>query len=373
MSSNKPIYVTSPLLPDMPDLLADIESIFLRKMLSNNGPCLLQLKQELQRFLNLKNLALLNNGTSALYASLLALNAEPGSEIITTPFSFVATAHAITAAGLKPIFVDIDPDTYNIDANAVALAITEKTAAIMPVHVFGNPCDLKGFEALSQAEDIPLIYDAAHGFGVEMDGNSLLQFGDMSILSMHATKVYNTIEGGAISINSVGYQKDIDCFINFGIVDALPKYFGMNLKMSELHAVVGLHNLKKVEEEIKNRKKISDRYLEKLNQIPGFKFQLIAPHVKYNFSYFPIQFTNNLKGRRDHFINVLNEKNIFPRKYFSPLLSDLEMYAVDQSLTQARNVSENILCLPIYSELCFSDVDKISELLIHTAQVLEDV
>jgi len=360
----KPILVTQPFLPPLKEFIAYLERIWDSKWLTNNGQFHQQLEKELAEFLGVNHICLFNNGTIALMVALRALDIT--GEVITTPFSFVATTHSIVWNKTTPIFCDIDPQTYNLDPTKIEELITPQTSAILPVHVYGNPCDNEKIQAIAQINNLKVIYDAAHAFNVKKAGNSILNWGDLSILSFHATKVFNTIEGGAIICHDEEMKQKIDYLKNFGFADETKVVtVGTNGKMNEFQAAFGLLQLKYVEENIQKRKVIADYYCKGLAEIEGITYLKIKPNVKHNYSYFPILIDKEKYGLfRDELYEKLKTHNIYSRRYFYPLISNFPVYkentsACESNLSIANKIAEQVLCLPIYSELEIKDIDRI--------------
>lgn len=365
--SNNPIYVTQPSLPPLDEFIPYLEKIWENKILTNGGPMHQLLEQKLAEYLDVPEVVLFNNGMSALLVALKALNIT--GEVITTPYSFVATTHSIIWNNAKPVFVDIDPITLNMDANKIVEAITDATEAIMPVHCYGNPCDVETISQIAEKYNLKVIYDAAHAFGVKDKGGSILRHGDLSILSFHATKVFNTFEGGAIICHSKEMKQRINQLKNFGIIDEITvSDVGINGKMSEINAAFGLLQLNYIDEVLAERSKIDDFYRKSLAPIKGIKVVGFSGQTQHNYSYFPILITPDYPLSRDELYQKLKKHDIFARRYFYPLISDFEVYndlpsAVSTNLPIAEEIGQQILCLPIYPNLCFNDVNKIIELI----------
>jgi dTDP-4-amino-4,6-dideoxygalactose transaminase len=365
----KQINVTSPLLPELKQYEEYLEDIWNKKWITNNGEYHQKLEAALAQYLGVKYISLFTNGTLPLITALQALDLREG-EVITTPYSFVATTHSIWWNGLKPIFVDVDPITGNIDPNKIEAAITTKTVAIMPVHVYGNPCDTDAIQKIADKYHLKVIYDAAHAFGVTVNNKSILEAGDISTLSFHATKVFNTVEGGALICHSAEMKKKIDHLKNFGFVDEVTvDEPGINSKMDELRAAFGLLNLKQIDKAINRRKEISEQYREGLKDIKGIRYINDLNGVKHNYSYFPIFIDENEYGMsRDALYETLKKYNIFTRRYFYPLISDFPMYkslesAKQENLPVAVNLANTVLCLPMYADLETNDVQEIINIL----------
>jgi len=368
MDYSKIITVTSPLLPPLDDFISCLQDIWDRKWLTNNGHYHQELEKALCDYLEVKYLSLFTNGTLPLITALQALRIT--GEVITTPYSFVATTHSLWWNGIKPVFVDIEPVTCNIDPSKIEAAITSKTTAIMPVHVYGYPCDIKSIQEIADKYGLKVIYDAAHAFGVTMNGKSILEAGDMSTLSFHATKVYNTVEGGALVCRDEQTKKRIDYLKNFGFVDETTVIApGINAKMDEIRAAFGLLALKKVDEAIEARQKIAIRYREALTNIPGIRYMEDLPDVRHNYSYFPIFVDAAQYGMtRDELYFKLKENNIWGRRYFYPLISTFSTYkglesANSENLPIATKIADSVICLPVYAGLENGDIDRIIDLI----------
>lgn len=353
--SDKPIYVTQPSLPPLEEFIPYLEKIWGSKMLTNGGPMHKELEQALCDYLGVEHIALFNNGTIALLTALKALRIT--GEVITTPYSFVATAHSLLWNGITPIFVDIDPVSFNLDPSKIEAAITSNTTAIMPVHCYGQPCDVEAIKDIADNYNLKVIYDAAHAFAVQDEGGSILRYGDLSVLSFHATKVFNTFEGGAIICPDAKTKKHIDHLKNFGFVDEVTVIAaGINGKMSEINAAFGLLQLQHIDTVLAQRKVISDKYRKQLEEVKGIRLMEERGGMQANYSYFPILVEDNYPLSRDELYQKLKDNNIFARRYFYPLISDFPMYrglvsAEQQKLTVATDVANRIICLPIYPSL----------------------
>ena len=362
------ITVTSPLLPSLDDFIPYLEDIWERKWLTNNGHYHKELEQALCDYLKVPYVSLFTNGTLPLMAALQALRIT--GEVITTPYSFVATTHSLWWNNIKTVFVDIDPATGNMDPDKIEAAITPKTTAIMPVHVYGKPCDTKRIQEIADKYGLKVIYDAAHAFGVEVDGESVLKAGDMSTLSFHATKVFNTIEGGALICHDEKTKQRIDYLKNFGFADETTIVApGINGKMDEVRAAFGLLNLKQVDAAIDARQKIANTYRKALKNVPGISFMEDMPGVRHNYSYFPIFIDEEKYGMtRDELYAKMKENNILGRRYFYPLISEFSTYkglpsAGKENLPKAHQVADGVICLPIYHNLEMEDVKRVIELI----------
>lgn len=355
------INVTKADLPPLDDYIKYLEQIWSDKWVTNDGELVKLLEKRLMSHLKIKNLLLVSNGTSALQISLKSLKIS--GEVITTPFTFVATTNSILWENLTPIFADIDPQTYNIDPSDVEKKITEKTSAIIAVHVYGNPCNVDELQEIATDNDLTLIYDAAHAFGVEYNNKSVLNFGELSTLSFHATKPFNTAEGGAIVVKDDAIYEKIKLMRNHGIESeervALP---GINSKMNEFQAALGLCNLKHIKDRIDQRKKIYEYYIDKLKVLNNIKFQKITASC-YNYAYMPVCFKD--VEMRDNIHSKLMKNNINTRKYFYPLVTDFEyVKKADFRLEIASDISSRILCLPLYPDLKIDQVKRIINIII---------
>ncbi len=365
----KLITVTSPLLPSLDDFIPYLEDIWDRKWLTNNGHYHQKLEQALCEYLKVPYISLFTNGTLPLMCALQALRIT--GEVITTPYSFVATTHSLWWNGIKPVFVDIDPVTCNLDPEKIEAAITPKTTAIMPVHVYGKPCDTVRLQEIADKYGLKVIYDAAHAFGVEVNGKSILESGDMSTLSFHATKVYNTIEGGALVCHDEQTKKRIDYLKNFGFAGETTIVApGINGKMDEVRSAYGLLNLKQVDSAIEARRKVAVQYRDALKDIPGIRFMEDMPGVRHNYSYFPIFINAEEYGlTRDELYFKLKENDVLGRRYFYPLISEFSTYrglesAKRENLPVAVKVADSVICLPMYHNLNEEDVIRIVGLIV---------
>ena len=364
----KPITVTSPLLPDLDEFQELLRKIWDSKWITNNGSFHQALEAALCEYLKVPYVSLFTNGTLPLLTALQALRIT--GEVITTPYSFVATTHAIWWNGCKPVFVDIDPATGNIDPDKIEAAITPRTTAIMPVHVYGKPCDTKRIATIADKYGLKVIYDAAHAFGVEVGGESILKAGDMSTLSFHATKVYNTIEGGAMVMHDAETKKRIDYLKNFGFAGETEVVGpGINSKMDEIRSAYGLLNLKLVDAAIEARHQAAIRYREALRGIKGLTFFDDMPGVRHNYSYFPIFIDAEEYGMtRDELYFKLRDHGIWGRRYFYPLISTFSTYrglpsASKENLPVAHKMADSVICLPMHHELTVEVTDKITTLI----------
>ena len=360
----KPITVTSPLLPDLQEFEKYLEDIWDRKWLTNNGCYHKELEKALAEYLKVPYISLFTNGTLPLITALQAMNIK--GEVITTPYSFVATTHSIWWNNLKPVFVDVEEETGNINPEKIEAAITPHTTAIMPVHVYGTPCNTKRIQEIADIYGLKVIYDAAHAFGVNVGGKSILEAGDMSTLSFHATKVYNTVEGGALICHDAATKKRIDYLKNFGFADEVTVVApGINSKMDEIRSAYGLLNLKQVDSAIERRKHVAEKYKAALKNVPGIRFLDDIEGVRHNYSYFPIFITEKEYGMsRDALYAKLKENNILGRRYFYPLISNFPVYrglesARLENLPVANKLANQVLCLPMYADLTDDDIARI--------------
>ncbi len=368
MTNNQQITVTSPLLPNLEDFHELLKEIWESKWITNNGSFHQCLEKALAEYLKVPYVSLFTNGTLPLITALQALRIT--GEVITTPYSFVATTHSLWWNGIKPVFVDIDPATGNIDPDKIESAITPKTTAIMPVHVYGQPCDTVRIQEIADKYGLKVIYDAAHAFGVELNGTSILNAGDMSTLSFHATKVYNTIEGGAMVIHDEKTKKHIDYLKNFGFAGETEVVApGINSKVDEMRSAYGLLNLRQVDDAIEARRQVSIRYREALRNVQGITFFDDIPGVRHNYSYFPIFVDTEKYGMtRDELYFKMREANVFGRRYFYPLISEFTTYrglssAAPENLPNAHRMADSVICLPMHHVLNDNQIDRIIELI----------
>lgn len=366
--ANKNIYVTQPSLPPLDEFGVFLKDIWDSKWLTNDGKFHANLEAALCEYLGVKYISLFTNGTLALVTALQTLNIS--GEVITTPFSFVATTHSLWWNGIKPVFSDIESQHYNLDPSKIEAAITPHTTAIMPVHVYGNPCDVDAIQKIADTYGLKVIYDAAHAFGVKVNDNSILNFGDLSVLSFHATKVFNTIEGGAIVCHDEKTKRRIDFLKNFGFADEVTVVApGINAKMNELQSAYGLLQLKYVDEYIANRKSIADTYRQQLQGISGIDYLEDISEVRHNYAYFPILVDKVKYGMtRDELYEHLKQNNIFGRRYFYPLISQFPSYrglpsSKPENLPIAHQVADQVICLPIYPDLRLEIVEQICKLI----------
>lgn len=361
------ITVTSPLLPDLEEFHGLLKEIWDSKWITNNGDFHKRLEKALAEYLKVPYVSLFTNGTLPLITALQALHIT--GEVITTPYSFVATTHALWWNGIKPVFVDIDPRSGCLDPNKIEAAITPKTTAIMPVHVYGKPCDTKAIQDIADKYGLKVIYDAAHAFGVEVNGESVLNAGDMSTLSFHATKVFNTIEGGAMVMHDEQTKKRIDYLKNFGFASEVEVVApGINSKMDEMRSAYGLLNLQQVDAAIEARHQVAVRYREALRGVEGIAFWDDMPGVKHNYSYFPIFIDAEKYGMsRDDLYFKMKEQDVWGRRYFYPLISTFSTYrglesARPENLPVATKMADEVICLPMHHALTEEDVERVIDI-----------
>ena len=366
---NKQITVTSPLLPDLEEFNSLLKEIWESKWITNNGQFHQQLEKNLAEYLGVPFVSLFTNGTLPLLTALQALRVT--GEVITTPYSFVATTHCIWWSGCKPVFVDIDPATGNIDPDKIEAAITPKTTAIMPVHVYGKPCDTKRIQEIADKYGLKVIYDAAHAFGVKVDGESILNAGDMSTLSFHATKVYNTLEGGAMVMHDEVTKKRIDYLKNFGFAGETEVIApGINSKVDEVRAAYGILNLRQVDAAIEARHQVAIKYREALRSVDGVTFMEDMPGVQHNYSYFPIFIDAEKYGMtRDELYFKMRAANVLGRRYFYPLISEFSTYrglpsASKENLPNAHKMADSVICLPMHHALGEEDIERVLNIVI---------
>ncbi|MBW4871548.1 DegT/DnrJ/EryC1/StrS family aminotransferase [Prevotella buccae] len=358
------ITVTSPLLPNLDDFTEYLKQIWDSKWITNNGSFHQQLESALAEYLKVPYVSLFTNGTLPLITALQALRIT--GEVITTPYSFVATTHSLWWNGIKPVFVDIDLQTGNIDPNKIEAAITPRTTAIMPVHVYGKPCDVEAIQNIADKYGLKVIYDAAHAFGVEVGGQSILNAGDMSTLSFHATKVFNTVEGGAMVMHDEKTKKRIDYLKNFGFANEVEVVGpGINSKMDEVRSAYGLLNLRQVDAAIAARRKVAQAYREGLKDVPGISFWDDMPGVRHNYSYFPIFVDAEQYGMtRDALYFKMKEQNVWGRRYFYPLISEFSTYrglesANPENLPNAHKMANQVICLPMHHALRGEEIRRV--------------
>lgn len=368
----EPVYVTRPALPPLDEFVEYLQKIWDSRILTNNGPFHQQFEKELADYLGVKYLSVFSNGTLALVTALQALRIT--GEVITTPFSFVATTHSLWWNNIKPVFVDIEPDYFNLDPAKIEAAITPQTTAIMPVHVYGNPCRIDEIQRIADTYGLKVIYDAAHAFGVTKNGNSILNYGDMSVLSFHATKTFNTIEGGAIICHDEKAKRRIDFLKNFGFADEVTVVEpGINAKMNEIQAAYGLVQLRYIDKYIQDRKRIADLYRLLLKNIDGLRVLSDIPGIKHSYTYFPILIDEKFFGAtRDSVYEALKQENIYGRRYFYPLISQFPTYrglqsAKPENLPVATSVAQQVICLPIFPDIPQEVVELICKTIISKA------
>ncbi len=359
------IMVTKSSMPPLNEYIKEIEDIWESHWLTNSGIKHKKLERLLSEYLGVSNTVLFTNGHLALENIIAAYKLK--GEVITTPFTFVSTTNAIVRNGLKPVFCDVDPKTYTIDVEKIEELITPNTSAIIPVHVYGTICNVDRIQEIAEKHNLKVIYDAAHAFGVQYNNKSIANYGDASIFSFHATKVFNTIEGGAVVVKDSNLVKSLNLLKNFGITGPETcEEIGGNAKMNEFQAAMGLCNLRHVDEEIEKRKKIVERYRDRLTNVDGIKIKQSQINVKENYAYFPVLF-NGFSKTRDEIFEILRENDIFARKYFYPLTCDYEcykQYSKDISVPVARNLASKVLTLPLFADLPLVDVDRICDIII---------
>jgi dTDP-4-amino-4,6-dideoxygalactose transaminase len=363
---DKFIPVTQPFLPPLEEFIPYLQQIWDSKQVTNGGPFHAQLEQALCEYLGVEYLSLFSNGTLALITALQAMKVT--GEVITTPFSFVATTHALHWNGIKPVFADIDPVSMNLDPQKVEAAITPQTTAILPVHVYGNPCEVEAIERIADTYGLRVLYDAAHAFGVRKNGESILKFGDMSVLSFHGTKIFNTFEGGAIVCHDAKTKRHIDHLKNFGFADEVTVVKpGINAKMNEVQAAFGLLQLQHMEQIAGSRARIAERYRMALADVKGLVLHEVPRHSTRNYSYYPVRVTGDFPITRDQLYEELRARNILARRYFYPLISEFPSYrglpsSAGTNLPVATEISRQVLCLPIYPALDAESQDKIIDI-----------
>lgn len=358
------INVTKSSMPSYEEYCEEIKSIWDTVHLTNMGPIHNKLKDKLKDYLKVANIELFVNGHLALYCALKSLKLK--GEIITTPFTFASTTNSIIQAGCTPVFCDVKDD-YTIDESKIESLITDKTTAILGVHVYGNICNVDAIDKIANKYNLKVIYDAAHAFGVEYDGKGIGSYGDVSMFSFHATKVFHTIEGGCLTFKDEKLAKEIALQRNFGVNGEELELFGTNAKMNEFQAAMGICNLKHIEQQIKNRQAVFDRYNSKLSDVQGLTLLKVQEKVKRNFAYYPVLIDEKLFGKsRDFLVEKLSKHNIFARKYFYPLVSENKEFGKDLSKNTpiAKQFSKNILCLPLYADLSIEEVDRICDIIL---------
>lgn len=366
MADNKKILVTRSSMPNFKEYTEEIKELWDTHWLTNMGVKHKQLEEKLLEYLDTPNITLFTNGHLALENIISALNLQ--GEVITTPFTFASTTNAIVRSGLTPVFCDINPNDYTIDTNKIENLISDKTCAIIPVHVYGNVCNVKEIDRIAKKYNLKVIYDAAHTFGVKIDGESIGNFGDASMFSFHATKVFNTIEGGALTYKDKELSEKLDCLKNFGInKENNIEYIAGNAKMNEFQAAMGICNLRNIDKEIEKRKNIVNIYIKRLDNVRGIKLCKKQENVKSNYAYFPVIF-DGYKLNRDEIFEKLKEHNIIARKYFYPLTSSYDCYKdrfSSEDTPVAKYISERVLTLPLYADLDLDDVNRICDIILN--------
>lgn len=365
MSSRKMIQVTRSSMPEFEEYVEEIKELWESHWLTNMGAKHIELEERLQDYLDTKNISLFANGHLALECVIAALKLT--GEVITTPFTFASTTHAIVRNGLTPVFCDVNPEDYTIDVSKIEDLITEKTSAIIPVHVYGNVCDVKEIERIAKKYNLKVIYDAAHTFGVKVNGVGIANFGDASMFSFHATKVFNTIEGGAVTFNDETLTKKLNELKNFGITGPESvEYVAGNAKMNEFQAAMGICNLRHVDEEINKRRLVVEKYNSRLEYVKGIKVWKSQEGISSNYAYYPIVF-DNYKYNRDEVFEKLKSEGIIARKYFYPLTNSFDCYKDNFKINEtpvAKYISERVLTLPLYADLSLEDVDRICDIIL---------
>lgn len=368
---DQPIYVTRPFLPPLEQFCEGLKEIWDNRWLTNDGPIVRRFTRQLSNFFQTDNICLFNNGTLALQLALAGMNIS--GEVITTPFTFVATTHALFWNKIRPVFVDIEPQYYTLDPERVEAAITPWTTAILAVHVYGHPCNVHALADIARRHRLRLLYDAAHAFGVQVGGQSIAHFGDLSMFSFHATKLYHSLEGGMLAFPDSGLKKTFDYLKNFGFENELEVVMpGTNAKMNEMQALMGGMMLKYLDDLIAKRRRITQAYQECLQEVPGLKLaSRVSEDVEYNYAYMPVEiFEEEFGMSRDELYASLKQYNIHARRYFYPLVCDYPCYRnvmVGKTMPVARAVSSRILTLPIYPDLALEDVHRICEIIMHLA------
>ena len=364
MDINETIQVTRSSMPEFEEYIEEIRELWDTHWLTNMGTKHKNLESQLLDYLSVPNITLFTNGHLALECIIAALNLR--GEVITTPFTFASTTHAIVRNGLKPVFCDINPDDYTIDVEKIEILITNKTSAIIPVHVYGNVCDVKAIDRIAKKHNLKVIYDAAHTFGVTVNGQGIGAFGDASMFSFHATKVFNTIEGGAVTYNDSSIKQVLNDLKNFGITGPESvEYVGGNAKMNEFQAAMGICNLRHVNGEISKRKKVVERYIENLKDITGIQLSKKQVDVESNYAYFPVVF-DGYKRTRDEVFEKLKDNDVIARKYFYPLTNSFECYRGQYDVDKtpvAKYIAERVLTLPLHANLPLEDVDRICKII----------
>lgn len=373
MKINRPILVTHPYMPPKETVMKYLDSLWKTRWLTNNGPLVQELEFKLKEKLSVDNIVVFANGHLALDSAFRVYGFKEGSEVITTPYTFVSTVNAIEMNGLNPVFCDIKVSDCTIDENKIEELITDKTVAICPVHIYGFPCNTEKIEDIAKRHNLKVIYDCAHAFGVKLNGRGIAAFGDMSMFSMHSTKVFHTVEGGAVAFSQKNLRDKLKMQKNFGLKDKDDaQVVAFNAKMSDMHAAIGLANLESFDKQVGKRKELVRRYIKNIEKINGdcknskiTLFDFSSENIEYNYAYFPILLNDGIGVTRDVLAERLwSEKNINTRKYFSPLVSDMTYYKnkYGQSKTPiAKDVSKRVLTLPLYYELSPEEVDYITD------------
>lgn len=368
---SEPIYVTRPSMPPFEEYTEEIRELWDTRILTNSAKKHQELERQLKKYLEVPQISLFCNGHLALQVAIRALGLT--GEVITTPFTFASTTHALVECGITPVFCDIDPLTLTMDPSKIEALITPRTSAILPVHVYGTPCDTEAISDIAHRHNLKVIYDAAHTFGVKKNGTSIGNFGDISMFSFHATKVFHTVEGGCLTYSDPNLKERIERIRQFGIQgDDNAAYVGTNAKMTEVHAAMGLCNLRHIEEYFEGRKRAFTRYIEQLKHVEGLRFVHMPKQVEFNYAYFPVLVDAEKFGAtRDELCSWLQKNQVFPRKYFSPLTSDFDCYQgrFDSSKTPvAKEISSKVLVLPLFSDLVQEQVDRICRLIVERGQ-----
>ncbi len=357
---NKLIQVTQSSMPEFEEYIEEIKGLWDSRWLTNMGAKHKELEAQLIKYLGVNDITLFTNGHLGLECAISALGLT--GEVITTPFTFASTTHAIVRNGLKPVFCDINPNNYTIEVDKIEKLINDKTSAIIPVHVYGNICDIKKIDQIAKKHNLKVIYDAAHAFGITVDGQGIGSFGDASMFSFHATKVFNTIEGGAVTYNDSSVKKKLDYIKNFGITGPeTVEYVGGNAKMNEFQAAMGICNLKNIDKEIAKRKVVAERYVSNLEEVKGIKLSEIQDGIMSNYAYFPVVF-DGYKKTRDQVFEELKANDIIARKYFYPLTNSFDCYKNEYNVEDtpvAKYIAERVLTLPLYADLSLENVDRI--------------
>lgn len=370
MQNTETILVTKSSMPPMQEYFDEIAPLWESHWLTNMGAKHKQFQAMLGEYLGVGNIALFTNGHSALECIIEAmqLGADGRKKVITTPFTFASTTHALVRKGLTPVFADIDPQNYTLDPASVEALIDDETCAILPVHVYGNLCDVDAFDALAAQHNLKVIYDAAHAFGVVRNGKSAAAFGDAAMFSFHATKVFNTIEGGAVCVKDAALVETLNQWKNFGITGPESvEYVGGNAKMNEFCAAMGICNLRHLDDEIAKRKAVAQRYWDNLGKEPSLQLCVPASEVKHNYAYLPVVFTEAFRATRDDVFAALAANNVKARKYFYPLISDFECYAGrfnSADTPVAQRIANSVLTLPMYADLPLETVDEICRIVL---------